>query len=144
MLVWYVNDAYADNNVATHPGGGSALPVDARPAPFGYSDGSRPSNRRQPFDAAFGLQAVPETCLHKEVLVGKGKNQTVQELAACAPANAGIATFDDSDPTAVLVRGQPAELGQGRRAPASRPPSPVTPAGSSPCTSSNPAALRQS
>jgi immune inhibitor A len=98
MLVWYVNDAYADNNVATHPGGGSARPVDARPAPFGYSDGSRPSNRRQPFDAAFGTTAVPETCLHKEVLTGKGKNQTVQELAACAPANAGIATFDDSDP----------------------------------------------
>jgi immune inhibitor A len=98
MVVWYVNDAYADNNVATHPGGGAAMPVDARPAPFSYSDGTRPSNRRQPFDAAFGTTAVPETCLHKEVLVGKGKNQTVQELAACAPANAGIPTFDDSDP----------------------------------------------
>ena len=41
MLVWYVDDAYADNNVTAHPGGGSALPVDAVPAPFAYSDGTR-------------------------------------------------------------------------------------------------------
>jgi immune inhibitor A len=39
-------------------------------------------------------------CLHKEVLVGNGPSQTVQTVAACAAANAGIATFDDTDPTA--------------------------------------------
>ena len=98
MLVWLVDDGFADNNTSAHPGGGSALPVDSFAAPFTYPDGSYPSNRRQPFDATFGLGSNPETCLHKEVLVGKGRNQSVQSLAACAPARAQQATFDDSDP----------------------------------------------
>ena len=59
MLVWLVDHSYEDNNTSQHPGGGLALPVDARPAPFAYPDGTRPSNRRQPFDAAFGLETVP-------------------------------------------------------------------------------------
>lgn len=96
MLVWYVDDSYEDNNVSAHPGGGAAMVVDARPAPFTYPDGSRPSNRRQPFDATFGLETTDETCLHKEVSVGHGPSATVEELAACAPASAGIPTFDDS------------------------------------------------
>jgi immune inhibitor A len=100
MLVWYVDHTSEDNNVAQHPGSGLALPVDARPAPFSYADGTRPSNRRQPFDSTFGLQAVPELCLHKEVLTGKGKSQAVQVLAACAAANPGMPTFSDSDPLA--------------------------------------------
>ena len=42
------------------------------PTPFGYEDGiGRPSNRRQPFDATFGLQATDDVTLHKEVLVGQ-------------------------------------------------------------------------
>lgn len=99
MLVWYVDDSFEDNNVGQHPGGGAAMVVDARPAPFTYPDGSRPSNRRQPFDATFGLEATDPVCLHKEVLVGKGKNQRVETREACAPTNAGIRTFDDSSPT---------------------------------------------
>ena len=91
MLVWMVDHGVADNNTSTHPGEGAALPVDARPAPFTYPDGSRPSNRRQPFDAAFGLTAVPRTCLHKQDATGA-------TLEACAPASAAIPTFDDSDP----------------------------------------------
>ena len=98
MLVWLVDDAYADNNTSVHPGGGAALPVDSFAAPFTYPDGTYPSNRRQPFDATFGLGSNPELCLHKEVLVGKGKNQAVQSVAACAPARAQQSTFDDSDP----------------------------------------------
>jgi immune inhibitor A len=90
MLVWYVDHTSEDNNTSQHPGTGQALPVDARPAPFSYPDGTRPSNRRQPFDATFGTQPVPEMCLHKEVLVGKGQSQTVQTVAACAPKMAGI------------------------------------------------------
>jgi immune inhibitor A len=39
-------------------------------------------------------------CLHKEVLSGNGQSQTVQILSACAPTNAGVATFNDSDPAA--------------------------------------------
>lgn len=98
MLVWLVDDGFADNNTSVHPGGGAALPVDSYAAPFTYPDGSYPSNRRQPFDATFGLASNPELCLHKEVLVGTGNNQTVQSVAACAPARAQQATFDDSDP----------------------------------------------
>jgi immune inhibitor A len=100
MLVWYVDHTVEDNNTSAHAGTGLALPVDARPVPFSYPDGTRSSNRRQPFDATFGIQSVPEMCLHKEVLAGNGPSQTVQTLAACAAANAGIPTFDDSDPAA--------------------------------------------
>ncbi|HEY9409711.1 MAG TPA: immune inhibitor A domain-containing protein [Jiangellaceae bacterium] len=96
MLVWYVDYSFEDNNTSVHPGGGSALPVDARPARFTYDDGTAPSNRRQPFDATFGLEATQEVCLHKEVLEGKGKAQTVAVEAACAPSSPAIATFDDS------------------------------------------------
>jgi immune inhibitor A len=100
MLVWMVDETYTDNNTIDHPGHGLALPVDARPAPFGYSDGTRPSNRRQPFDATFGLQATDAVTLHKEVLVGHGPKQTVETLDASAPSNPGIATFNDTDPEA--------------------------------------------
>ena len=66
--------------------------------PFGYEDGiGRPSNRRQPFDATFGLQATDDVTLHKEVLVGHGKNQTIETVDAPAPSNPGIPTFDDGD-----------------------------------------------
>ena len=100
MLVWYVDHTVEDNNTSVHAGSGYALPVDARPAPFSYPTGGRPSNRRQPFDATFGIQPVPEMCLHTEVLAGNGPSQTIQTVAACAPANAGIPVFDDTNPTA--------------------------------------------
>jgi immune inhibitor A len=98
MLVWYVDDSFEDNNTSVHPGGGSSLPVDARPAKFTYPDGSAPSNRRQPFDSTFGLQATDNTCLHKEVLTGTKKAPAISTVAACAPSAAGIATFDDTNP----------------------------------------------
>jgi immune inhibitor A len=107
LLVWLVDHTVEDNNTSQHPGTGLSLPVDARPAPFSYPDGTRPSNRRQPFDATFGVQAVPEMCLHKEVLAGKGNSQTVQTVAACAAANAGIPTFKDSDPNAYYSTANP-------------------------------------
>lgn len=96
MLVWLVDLAYADNNTSTHPGGGYALPVDARPDSLTYPDGTSPSNRREPFDATFGLAPTDEVCLHKQVATSAGYDT----LAACAPSVAGIATFDDSDPEA--------------------------------------------
>ena len=91
-----VDETYTDNNTIDHPGHGLVLPVDARPTPFGYPDGTRPSNRRQPFDATFGLQATDPVVLHKEVVVGNGKNATIQTLEAAAPSNPGIPTFNDS------------------------------------------------
>ncbi|MBM0126303.1 immune inhibitor A [Pimelobacter simplex] len=50
MLVWLVDQAYADNNTITHEGEGYALPVDVRPDSLTYPDGTSPSNRREPFD----------------------------------------------------------------------------------------------
>lgn len=107
MLVWYVDDSYEDNNVSEHPGHGSAMVVDARPAPFTYPDGTRPSNRRQPFDATFGLEKTDATCLHKQVLAGKGGSQTVETVAACAPSTAGMPTFDDTNPNAYWSTANP-------------------------------------
>ncbi|GAA3379584.1 hypothetical protein GCM10020367_63730 [Streptomyces sannanensis] len=89
------------------PGGGQAMVIDARPAPFAYDDGTRPSNRRQPFDATFGLEATDVTCLHKEVLPGKGAQQAVVTKEACAPSNPGIAVFDDSNPNAYYSAANP-------------------------------------
>jgi immune inhibitor A len=97
MLVWYVDHSQEDNNTSEHPGAGLAIPVDVRPAAFKYSDGTAPSNRRQPFDATFGLEATQEVCLHKEV---SSKKTGVQTLEACAPSVAGVPTFDDSNPEA--------------------------------------------
>ena len=88
MLVWMVDLGYADNNTSEHPGAGYALPVDARPAPLTWSDGSAARSRIQVFDATFGTQSTDATCLHRQVSDG-----STQEM--CAPARPGVPTFDD-------------------------------------------------
>jgi immune inhibitor A len=98
MLVWYVDGRYADNNVAVHPGAGSAMVVDAHPTPMVFGDGTRPSNRRQPFDATFGLDPVDPVCLHKQVADSSAAGYTTYE--ACAKDLAAKATFDDTNPDA--------------------------------------------
>jgi immune inhibitor A len=107
LLVWAVDETYTDNNTIEHQGHGLALPVDARPAKLTYPDGSGPSNRRQPFDATFGLQATDSVSLHKEIVVGKGKSQTVESVAATAPSVPGIPTFTDADPNAFFSSTNP-------------------------------------
>ncbi|GAA4808111.1 immune inhibitor A domain-containing protein [Nocardioides caeni] len=94
MLVWLVDEAWADNNTSAHEGEGYALPVDVRPDSLTFPDGTSPTNRREPFDATFSLSRTDRVCLHKEVSTDDG----VQRLAACSPRQRGIATFDDSDP----------------------------------------------
>ena len=111
LLVWVVDESYVDNDNSQHTGRGIALPVDARPAPFAYADGTRPSNRRQPFDATFGLQAVPAgptadpeggtlPCagLHKQYVGGTKKAPVLAYYCAwpTAAERAAIATFNDS------------------------------------------------
>jgi immune inhibitor A len=100
LLVWYVNYAYDDNNTRVHPGGGLALPIDARPAPIAWPNCSvapnpgagnpnglcKLGNRRQPFDATFGTQATDTVTFHRN-----GVPLTVASVP-------GIRTFDDSDP----------------------------------------------
>ncbi|MDC5698761.1 immune inhibitor A [Intrasporangium calvum] len=88
MLVWYVNGEFGDNNTRTHPGGGQALPVDARPAPVMLDNGNggtvRLGNRRQPFDATFGLEATDAVTFH------------YNGVPTSVPSAAAIPTFDDS------------------------------------------------
>jgi immune inhibitor A len=107
MLVWFVDNAYADNNTSGsgRAGHGYALPVDVRPDSLTYPDGSSPSNRREPFDATFGLQATDPVCLHKQVTTdNKGGYTTLQ---ACQDSKPGIATFNDSDPNAYWTSTNP-------------------------------------
>jgi immune inhibitor A len=107
MLVWYVDHSYEHNNVAQHPGAGNAMGVDARPASLTYPDGTRPSNRREPFDAV---------CLHKEVLSGKNKTQTVQTVKACAPSGPRHRDLRRQRPAGLLEVCLPAGQRPGGRA----------------------------
>ncbi len=109
MLVWAIDEAYTDNNTIEHQGNGLALPVDARPAKFTWADGTAPSNRRQPFDATFGLQNLDPVTLHKEVLVGKGKSQTVDYVGAVGSVatDKQAATFSDADVDAYFHSSNP-------------------------------------
>jgi len=86
MLVWYVDGEFTDNNTSGHPGGGQSLPVDARPTPVKFSDGARLGNRRQPFDATFGLEKTDAVTFHRN------------GIATNVPSQEAIPTFDDSDP----------------------------------------------
>lgn len=93
MLVWQVDHTYADNNVSEHPGFGNAMVVDATPNSFTYPDGTSPTNRREPFDATFGLDTIDRVCLHKQTADKKG---TVTAHETCAGGVPQQATFDDS------------------------------------------------
>jgi immune inhibitor A len=86
MLVWYVDGEYTDNNTRNHPGGGQSLPVDARPAPVRFYDGTKLGNRRQPWDATFGLERTDAVSFHKN------------GIATDVAPQAAIPVFDDSDP----------------------------------------------
>jgi immune inhibitor A len=94
MLVWYVDNRYMDDfNTSLHPGHGWALPVDAQPSPITFADGSLLSNRRQPFDATFGLSTTDRVTFHREALRPNGH---VRLMTATVPARHGVPLFDDS------------------------------------------------
>ncbi|MTE23860.1 immune inhibitor A domain-containing protein [Microbacterium sp. ZXX196] len=92
LLVWYVSDRYDDNNTSAHPGGGQALPVDARAGALTWSDGTIARNRIQAYDATFGLDKTDKLSLHRETADG----MTRLSLKKQKP----VSTFDDSDPYA--------------------------------------------
>ncbi|MEV7633044.1 immune inhibitor A domain-containing protein [Microbacterium sp. NPDC089318] len=107
LLVWAVDESYGDNNTIEHLGHGLALPVDANPVPITYEDGTMPSNRRQPFDAAFGLNPLDAVSLHKQVMVGKGKKATVETLTASSAPGTQKSTFSDADTHAFYDESNP-------------------------------------
>lgn len=99
LLIWYVNGLYEDNNTSAHPGGGQALPVDARPQALTWTDGTIARNRIQTFDATFGLDKTDKLSLHRETEEG----MTTLELKKQKP----VSLFDDSDPYAYYDEANP-------------------------------------
>jgi immune inhibitor A len=99
LLVWYWDTEFSDNNTSAHPGGGEALPIDARPTALTWSDGTIVRNRIQSFDATFGPAATDPISLHRETAGG----MTTLEV----PSRQGINVFDDSDPYAYYDLGNP-------------------------------------
>ncbi|GAA4193613.1 immune inhibitor A [Microbacterium oryzae] len=99
LLVWYVNGLYADNNTSAHPGGGQALPVDARAKALTWSDGTIARNRIQAFDATFGSQKTDAISLHRETEAGM--------TTLTVPSQKAIRVFDDSDPNAYYDAANP-------------------------------------
>ncbi len=95
LLVWYVDGEYSDNNTSAHPGHGMVLPVDARAKAITFPDGSLLGNRRQPFDATFGLERTDPVTFHQN-----GQAVTVYSRAATP-------TFDDSNPRAYYDKTNP-------------------------------------
>ncbi|MFN8029334.1 MAG: immune inhibitor A [Dermatophilaceae bacterium] len=94
LLVWYVDNYYADNNTFAHPGSGFALPVDARPALMAIA-GSPLTNRRSSYDATFGVEKTDAVTLHKN------------GIARTWPSVMGIRTFDDTNPNKYWSAGNP-------------------------------------
>ena len=86
LLVSYVDGEFTDNNTSVHPGHGQVLQVDARPTPIRFDATHLLGNRRQPWDATFGLEKTDEVTFHRN-----GVPVTVKPQAA-------IPFFDDSDP----------------------------------------------
>jgi len=93
LLIWYVNSLYGDNNTSQHPGGGQALPIDARAKSLKWSDGTIARNRIQSFDATFGLQKTDKLSLHREIAAKQLTTLTVGKQKA-------VSTFDDTNPNA--------------------------------------------
>ncbi|HEY6740068.1 MAG TPA: immune inhibitor A domain-containing protein [Actinopolymorphaceae bacterium] len=94
LLVHFWDETQEDNNTRDHPGEGLILPVDARPTPIRFEDGSFANGRAQSFDATFGKERTDSVTFSKEVRSGNA----VQVLMAHVPKSKAIAVFDDSDP----------------------------------------------
>ncbi|MEU9719145.1 immune inhibitor A domain-containing protein [Streptomyces sp. NPDC047976] len=83
VLLWLWDTAYSENTTKAHPGNGLILPVDARPAPLRFPDGSLLNARAQTFDAPFSTRPTDRITLHKP-----GTSLTV-------PSRPGVRVFDD-------------------------------------------------
>jgi immune inhibitor A len=92
LLVWYANGLFTDNNTSAHPGGGQALPVDARPTYQRWQkngvDAAAASGRLNAYDATFDVDRTDALHLTNESLDG------VTYDVAARPGNP---VFDDSD-----------------------------------------------
>ncbi|MET9609951.1 immune inhibitor A domain-containing protein [Streptomyces sp. NPDC006512] len=83
VLIWLWDTAYSDNTTKAHPGGGLLLPVDARPDPLRFKDGTLLNARAQTFDAPFSTRASARIVLHKA------------GVPLVVPSCPGVPVFDD-------------------------------------------------
>ncbi|MFD9729513.1 immune inhibitor A domain-containing protein [Streptomyces sp. NPDC059072] len=83
VLIWLWDTAYSDNTTKAHPGGGLLLPVDSRPEPLRFTDGTLLNARAQTFDAPFSRRASERIVLHKA------------GAPVVVPSRPGVAVFDD-------------------------------------------------
>ncbi len=96
LLVWYWDTSVPDNDTSAHPGEGLILPVDAQARVLHNLEGRPWRGRIQTHDAPFGLQRTDSFGLRIN-----GKPSLVR-------GQAGVATFDDSDPERYYKRELPA------------------------------------
>ena len=87
VLMWYVDNEYANNNVSEHPGHGQVLPIDSHAQAMKWKDGTLVSNKLQPWDAVFGSSSMPSLTLHRN------------GDATTFPKSKGVSTFDDTEAT---------------------------------------------
>jgi len=87
VLMWYVDNEYANNNVSEHPGHGQVLPIDSHAQAMKWKDGTLVSNKLQPWDAVFGSSSMPSLTLHRN------------GDATTFPKSKGVSTFDDTKAT---------------------------------------------
>ena len=66
LLISYWDTQYNDNNVATHPGHGEILPIDAHPQTMYRLDGQPWRGRIQTYDAPFSLEKADSFTLHAQ------------------------------------------------------------------------------
>jgi len=64
LLISYNDTSYANNNTATHPGGGRNLIIDSHPVPLHKPDGTLFRSRIMGYDAPFGLKRADSMVLH--------------------------------------------------------------------------------
>ncbi|MEU9038042.1 immune inhibitor A domain-containing protein [Streptomyces sp. NPDC048352] len=83
VLIWLWDTAYSDNTTKAHPGNGLLLPVDARPAPLRFPDGTLLNARAQTFDAPFSTRPTDRITLHRA------------GIPLTVPSRPGVRIFDD-------------------------------------------------
>ncbi|MFF3618817.1 immune inhibitor A domain-containing protein [Streptomyces sp. NPDC002467] len=83
VLIWLWDTAYSDNTTKAHPGAGLLLPVDSRPEPLRFTDGTLLNARAQTFDAPFSRRASDRIVLHRA------------GAPVVVPSRPGVAVFDD-------------------------------------------------
>jgi immune inhibitor A len=95
LLISYWDTSFADNNTATHPGGGLILPIDAHPTALLTPGGNAWRARVQTYDSTFSNEPTDGLTLH------------LNSVPSVIPSLPGVSIFNDAnsywDPNAPLA-----------------------------------------